>query len=602
MPAAGKHLLLIVLLAIVTFFTNLGGPRLWDRDEPRNAGCAVEMLERGDWVVPMFNAELRIHKPVLLYWFMMSSYALFGQNEFGARFWSAVLAVGTVAMTYGIGRRMFSPRVGVWAALILTTTLMFNVAARAATPDSVLIFFGTLALMIYVYSVPWNREGEDADSPAFSQTPLFPQTWRSVIAMYAVMGIAILAKGPVGLVLPTAVIGMYMLIRGLPARPAGGRSEHPTFVSRVKQVMLTLLRPFAPRHFVATCWQMRLLTATIVALLVAAPWYIWVGLRTDGAWLQGFFVEHNLGRAAQPMEGHGGSLLYYPIATLLGFFPWSIFAVPVILDAVGAIRRNEKWSAGYLFSLCWVGVFIGLFSIARTKLPSYVTPMYPGLALVTSVFVVRWLEQRTQIAAYWPRVSFGSLIAAGGAMVIGLGIALHMFTPGAQWLAAIGLIPMVAGIAAWIFHSQENRLAAVRSLGLGAVLLVIGMFGFAAVEVDRHRHDDLLLASIRENHANPEAAVYRLLEPSWVFYFGRPIEVLSFKSIDEPINYLREHENGFLITRASCSAEILSGLPSEVQILAEIPKFLEAEHVVVIGRPANSQYMAKRIGDDRPWR
>ena len=76
-----SHLTLIVLVAGVVLFTNLGGPTLWDRDEPRNAGCALEMLQRGDWMVPVFNAELRAHKPILLYWLIMSAYELFGVNE-----------------------------------------------------------------------------------------------------------------------------------------------------------------------------------------------------------------------------------------------------------------------------------------------------------------------------------------------------------------------------------------------------------------------------------------------------------------------------------------------------------------------------------------
>ena len=78
------HVVLVAVAALV-FFTNLGGNRLMDRDEPRNAGCAAEMLARHDWVVPTFNAELRTHKPVLTYWFIMSGYAIFGVNEFGAQ-------------------------------------------------------------------------------------------------------------------------------------------------------------------------------------------------------------------------------------------------------------------------------------------------------------------------------------------------------------------------------------------------------------------------------------------------------------------------------------------------------------------------------------
>ena len=134
MKQLALHQSLIVAVAAVVFFVNLGVPRLWDRDEPRNAGCTAEMIERGDWVVPVFKGELRTHKPVLLYWLMMSAYSVFGVNELGARFWSAVLGIGTTLVTYHIGRRLFNAQVGLWAAVILSTSLMFDVAARAATP------------------------------------------------------------------------------------------------------------------------------------------------------------------------------------------------------------------------------------------------------------------------------------------------------------------------------------------------------------------------------------------------------------------------------------------------------------------------------------
>ena len=93
-----RHLCWLILLASVVFLTQLGEAKLWDRDEPRNARCAWEMLDRQDWVVPTFNDELRTHKPILLYWLTMSSYIVFGVNEFGARFASAFLAIGTVLL------------------------------------------------------------------------------------------------------------------------------------------------------------------------------------------------------------------------------------------------------------------------------------------------------------------------------------------------------------------------------------------------------------------------------------------------------------------------------------------------------------------------
>ena len=90
----------LFLLAICTLLllANLGATSLWDIDEPRNAGCAAQMYAQGEWIVPTFNGQLRSHKPVLLYWLMMLAYAVFGVNEFAARFWSAVLSIGRRAV------------------------------------------------------------------------------------------------------------------------------------------------------------------------------------------------------------------------------------------------------------------------------------------------------------------------------------------------------------------------------------------------------------------------------------------------------------------------------------------------------------------------
>src|SRR6476659_10757137 len=137
MPAPTlRHVLLLLLVSGLTFFTRLGAASLWDRDEPRNAGCAREMLARGDWVVPVFNGQLRTHKPVLLYWLMMPAYKVFDDPEFAARFWSAALGMGTVLMTYAIGRRLFDATAALWGGIILSTTLQFTLVARAATPEA----------------------------------------------------------------------------------------------------------------------------------------------------------------------------------------------------------------------------------------------------------------------------------------------------------------------------------------------------------------------------------------------------------------------------------------------------------------------------------
>lgn len=137
------------LLCGLSLFFRLGDSLLWDVDECRNARCTVEMLERGDLVVPTFNGELRTHKPILLYWLTMSSVSLLGPTETAMRLPSALCGLGTVCCVWYIGRCLFSTAVAWLSALMLSSSLLFVMASRAATPDATLIFCQTLGLTFF---------------------------------------------------------------------------------------------------------------------------------------------------------------------------------------------------------------------------------------------------------------------------------------------------------------------------------------------------------------------------------------------------------------------------------------------------------------------
>ncbi|MGI9518212.1 MAG: ArnT family glycosyltransferase, partial [Pirellulaceae bacterium] len=234
-----SHLLMIAAVCAVVLFTNLGSSRLWDRDEPRNAGCAQEMMERGNLIVPVFNDELRAQKPVLLYWLMIGAYQIFGVSEFAARFWSAMLATGTVLATWAIARRLFNPSAALYAAIVLATSMMFVVAGRAATPDSVLIFCSTVALMFYVLGTFSPRKNPADAARMRWEGYYFPQDYRYVLAMYGMMGLGVLAKGPAGFLVPCAIIGMFMLIQRLPTQ------DNDTWNQRgwLARFVVSLVRP-----------------------------------------------------------------------------------------------------------------------------------------------------------------------------------------------------------------------------------------------------------------------------------------------------------------------------------------------------------------------
>jgi 4-amino-4-deoxy-L-arabinose transferase-like glycosyltransferase len=591
------HLLLISAVAGAVLFTNLGTARLWDRDEPRNAGCAAEMMERGDFVVPIFNNELRHQKPVLLYWLMMSAYAVFGVNEFSARFWSAVLAMGTVWMTYGIGRRLFHPNVGMIAAIALATSLMFGVAGRAATPDSVLIFCSTLAIFIYVMGTFAAKTNTNDPPKLRTEKSYFPKSWWVVAAMYGVMGFGVLAKGLAGAVLPTAIIGMFLLIQRLPRMDEQVRKAH----SRIAQILISIARTFNPWHFLKTCWSMRPLTAIGMILLVAAPWYVMVGLQTEGDFLNEFLIGEHFGRATVAQESHGGSLFYYPLAILIGFFPWSVFLGPMVIGLDKQLVKKDNWSPAVVLMICWVCVQVGIFSVAKTKLPSYVTPCYPALAMLIGVVVYRIAIGKAMVGAFWIKGSFASLAIAGMAIAAGLFYAGQEYLAGDWRVAVFGAIPLIGGAIGLVLFWKQQVQPALIAAAISAVLFAIGFFGFGTVLVDSHQQSHVVLERVNETPAGTPLATYRCLESSWVVYANRPITELIpvDKSVgkvaagrdkfwddipDLPVQqYFAENPRGLLITRSEHLAEIEGLLPADYEVWTESPFFLKRDNLILIG-------------------
>ncbi|MEM7478134.1 MAG: glycosyltransferase family 39 protein [Planctomycetota bacterium] len=623
-----QHITLVLCVAFASLFTNLGATQLIDRDEPRNAGCAQEMRARGDYVVPIFNDQLRDAKPILTYWLILSAYEVFGVTEFASRFWSALLATGTVLATYAIGHRLLSPTIGLWGAIILATSTMFCVAGRVATPDSPLIFCVTAAMLVFVYGVFPNPSSNDSAKAQISseseswKQPWFPRNFSTVLLLYAVMGVGILAKGPVGIILPMAILGMFMLVMRLPTPDHPLRSETNTDPqTRLQslqnwcwQSFLRVGRTFGPLHFLRTLWAMRPITAICVSLLIAAPWFILVGLRTDGDFLRGFFLTEHFGRATQTFENHRGSIFFYPLVLLLCFFPWSIFAGPTVFETLHRLRVQSEQQAAYVFLACWVCVWVGAFSIAQTKLPSYVTPCYPALALLTAGFVHHWLANSTTVRDIWPKLSLLCLGLAGIGLMVGLPVAAYLFLPGEQWLGAVGLIPLVGAIVAYYLYRNEAPQKVAITLGCTTTAFIVAVFAGVMVQADSHQNNRDLLAAMNARSSNPNLASFRVLESSWVFYANRPVVELFAVNEEDPNHdsaqaselrsenwhphpklsvqtFFEQRDEPYLITtREHWESTLEKAISDQVEIVAETGYFLKQdESLVLLGKRQVSQ-------------
>jgi len=574
----------IAAAAALIFFTNLGSVALFDMDEALYGSCAREMFQRGDWVVPWFNGEMFPEKPPLMFWTMMAGFELFGVNELGARFFSAVLGIATALATFHLGRLLFGVRIGCWAGLIVATTIIFTVSARAATVDMALTFATTIAFLLFVlarrskcsgFRVQGSELDETTggwggsctaapvDSPPSARggggsTTATPTTGtthvfqlRYAVPMYACIGVAVLGKGPVGMVLPLATMGLYLLVVN------GWRSA------------------------LRSAWWMRPFTAVVVVAAVAVPWYVLVGVWTDGEWLRKFFIDFNLRPFKQPIQGHGGWLLSYLFhipGILFGFFPWAVFLGPTLVDTVQRLRRKKgselfmpkaemgpdkivltPFSACVLAS-CWFGVWFVFWSICKTKLPHYLLPAYPALALLTACFVVRWLGGKgdrrilcaapgtdrrlvgpfrqngpVPFSAWWLRNAWISMILVGVGIMIAIPIVAAVYLPGEEMLGLVGLIPALGGTWCWWKTARNQHQETAVAFAVTSVVFLTTLFGFAALRIDRYQNAKPMIAAIRADWkakytpvdtvplSAPPIATYRFFRESTVFYAGYPV-------------------------------------------------------------------------------
>lgn len=332
---------------------------------------------------------------------------------------------------------------------------------------------------------------------------------------------------------------------------------------------------------------MRPLTALAASLAVALPWYVWVAVRTDGAWVEGFLLEHNVGRAMHAMEGHGGGFWYYPVAVLFGFFPWSLFLTPLLIELVGRIRQRDRWYPGYLFVACWIGVYVALFSLARTKLPNYVTPMYPALALATGCFLYHWTRGTALPRPIWMRTSMPTLGLVGVVLLIATPLAARRYVPGEAWLALIGLIPLAGAGVCYFLMSRNSFAHAARMFAMTAFAFTTVLFGWAAVRVGRHQQIDALLGAVHSRGSEARIASFGCHEPSWVYYAGEPVREISRYEPNAAAEFLSGGIDSYLITTDRRLAALKSEVPN-LRVVTSTPYFLKRSNLVLIAGTAES--------------
>lgn len=606
-----RHYLVLVAVGVFVFVTNLGGTRLWDVDEAIFSEAAVEMMHRGDWITPYYNGRLFAHKPPLMYWCQIAAFQVLGTTEFAARLFSALFCIGTLLVTYELGRTLFNARTGFWSGIILAGCINYVVIARAATPDAHLTFFCTLALLILVrgtrspLSAIASERSPKAEQTEGSWQPILPPNWSTYALSYAVMAVATLVKGPVGIILPMAVWGMFLLIEqqaanrrqlGLPINTDQVKPEiHATFQQAIWDSCKWFLQLFAPAYFLRTVWRMRPLTAIAAVILIAGPWYVLVGQRTNGEFLREFFFVQNVGRASYAMDSHQGPFFYYLLAVCIGTFPWCVLVWPSIVHLARGLRHNDPARAGFLLVCCWSCVWIGCFSLVATKLASYIVPAYPAIAIAFAALVDSWLRE-TSTVPYRPflRRAWITFALVAITAFIAVPITTRILFYGELAPALLGLIPLVGAIIGWQFSERGQIRGAISTLAVVSVLFGPATLGLAVLPIDAHKNTHLLGAAIHQlSTGTAHVATYKYSPPSLVFYSQIPFDRL--RNRDSVAKHFQNHpHDAFLVTSDKHLAGLAPYLPKDVTTIRKERLFLKLENVVLLGRVAAPQTNAVR--------
>jgi 4-amino-4-deoxy-L-arabinose transferase-like glycosyltransferase len=317
---------LILGLQFLLLVFRLGQVPLLGPDEPRYARVAVEMARANEFVIPTLAGEVWLEKPPLYYWLAGLGYRLIGENEIAARWPSVLAALLLTGFTGLVGARLFGRGCGRLAMILLATSPLVFAYGRAATMDMLVAAFITGACGLFILGL-LGIAGRS-----------------SVPAAWAMMGIALLAKGPIGLLIPLGVVAAVAL--------ALRRFDLGKIVSPLGLALM---------------------------IAIAGPWFAAICASQGFRFIEVFILNHNLARFTSTVHNHPGPFYYYLPVLLLGVFPWTGLLPAGLVATLQAERRAA------LSLLAWIAVPLGLFSLAGSKLPGYIVPCLPPFAIALAL-------------------------------------------------------------------------------------------------------------------------------------------------------------------------------------------------------------------------
>jgi len=516
-----KLWILLALLAILYLFGSNVLP-LIPPDEPRYSQVARQMFESGDWITPRLENHPWFEKPVLLYWLMCLSFKIFGVTEFALRFPSAISALICVYLTYNSVRKTAGESTALVSAIILGTSAFFVAFSHAATFD--------MLLTVCVAASLWSFFEFEALSG--KKLPLF--------AAYAFCGLGILAKGFVAPVVIALTAAIYWY------------TEHR-------------FRDLSKLH---------LIKGILLAAFVAGVWLVPVTLIHGSFFWNDFFVQHHLARYTSSHFHRAESVFFFVPIVLLGMYPWTAALFCGYRDG-----RADQQRKLMRFSFIWFFSSFVFFSLSRSKLPGYILPLAPPLAVMAALFIQSAWDHGKKMRI----IAIFSILHA--VVVAGILFLLKNLDMPHEPFALIALIIILVGtFSALFFYHHRFWPAVIMQATIPALAILVILYGiYPATNFNETR--TLCRAVEPELDSNHKIAVYNIYDFSLVYYTNAKVELddkgyfIDLKNPTELYRYLQNKDRGYIIahnedlvwmrrTKFLKMLQVISGPKRSIAVLA----------------------------------
>ncbi|HEU0186958.1 MAG TPA: glycosyltransferase family 39 protein, partial [Gallionellaceae bacterium] len=468
----------LLLAVAVIWFGNLEYRKLVKPDEGRYAEISREMVTSGDWTTPRLNDLKYFEKPPLQYWTTAAAFEAFGLHNWTARLWTALTGLLGIALVYYTGRRVWGGEVGLYAAAVLGSSLLYVMIGHMNSLDMGLTFFMALGMCGFVLA---QHDGA---------TVRENRIWMHVA--WAALALAVLSKGLIGIVLPGAVLVLYTLIQ----------------------------RDWA-------LWKrLHLVTGTLLFFAISAPWFVAVS-RANPEFAHFFFIHEHFERFLTTEHKRYEPWWWFLPVLAIGILPW-LANLPQALWLGGRSSAAVQFQP-QRFLLVWAVFIFVFFSMSGSKLASYILPIFPALALLMALQIERMNPRRL----FWTTLPM--LLAALGLLVLsqfadrfGDADEAMYYHDYARWLALAAVV-WLGGLSLGLYWLYRQRVRA------GVLAIAVASLLFSQLAITGHNSLAPLSSASRvaqqvQPYLKPDTPFYSLYmyDNTLSFYLQRPLTLVAF--------------------------------------------------------------------------